>query len=281
MIVRIMGIDDRECAGLMSNSDVKIRNMEQSPSGKSLTSEQKAVNNKFRGDQFKSKDSFSASIPEKERAELVNINKKCTCIFEGNLDGDLKNNDEFISRFNDDEKKIKQKLNETRQIVPSVTEDTIMQKVIPDETFRKYIGKEPMDAGKKVGLAGCVSRAEDAAPFTSNPEAFYKNLRLDYKGTPYKEKAEKKGSVYVIRGTCGYTPTNDDYPKVDKDNWWNNPPCTGQGFAGADDELIPEYTYGPEGYPMNEGAIFMIDSQGNEYLAAVWNPRTEKFKGVL
>lgn len=57
--------------------------------------------------------------------------------------------------------------------------------------------------------------------------------------------------------------------------------CVLPPLTTHDDGLIPEYTYGPQGHPMNEGAIFMIDSQGNEYLAAVWNPRTEKFKEVL
>lgn len=137
-----------------------------------------------------------------------------------------------------------------------------------------------MENGKSIELAGCISRAQDVVPFTGNSKEAYEELRLDYAGSPYKEKSEKGKSVYVIRCTCDYRPTNEEYPKVDADNWWNNPPCTGQGFTGSEEVLIPEYTYGYDGQKITNGVIYKIDKDGNESLAATWNKRKEIFELV-
>ena len=60
----------------------------------------------------------------------------------------------------------------------------------------------------------------------------------------------------------------------------NPPPCTGTGFTGADDELIPEVTLVEGGLPIKAGAIYEIDSNGNEYMVAYWNKRKGRFVGV-
>lgn len=56
--------------------------------------------------------------------------------------------------------------------------------------------------------------------------------------------------------------------------------CVFPPLTTHDDGLIPEYTYGPQGHPINEGAIFTLDSQGNEYLAAVWDEDIKRFVEV-
>ncbi|MBQ2745697.1 MAG: hypothetical protein IJF37_08830, partial [Lachnospiraceae bacterium] len=58
------------------------------------------------------------------------------------------------------------------------------------------------------------------------------------------------------------------------------PPCTGQGFVGDDNELIPEFTYGRDGQQITSGAIYQIDKDGNEYMAAYWNKRKGCFVEV-
>ena len=105
-------------------------------------------------------------------------------------------------------------------------------------------------------------------------------MRLDFKNSEFKEKSEQKKPVRVVRCLCDYEPTNDEYMLVDAAHSYNNPPCTGQGFVGAEKELIPEYTYGRPGQNIKAGAIFEIDEDGNEYLAAVWDKRKGQFKEV-
>ena len=240
----------------------------------------------FRGDQFKVENSFSASIEPQLRSDLAQVNKNCTCVFEENIKKSVvKNNDSYYKRFNDKEVELKSKLAEKRSIVPDVTEDTIMQKVIGKWAYDDYIlgtwnSKTCTRGEKKKTAGGCISRAQDAAPYTSNAEQAYKVLRLDYAGSEFKGKVENGEEVYVMRCKCDYRPTNDEYMKVDAANPWNKPPCTGQGFVGDDNELIPEFTYGRDGQQITSGAIYQIDKDGNEYMAAYWNKRKGCFVSV-
>ena len=256
---------------------VTIKNTGQGVGNKKLTDEQSKINEMFRGDQFKVENSFSASIEPQLRSDLAQVNKNCTCVFEENIKKSVvKNNDSYYKRFNDKEVELKSKLAEKRSIVPDVTEDTIMQKVIGKWAYDDYIlgtwnSKTCTRGEKKKTAGGCISRAQDAAPYTSNAEQAYKVLRLDYAGSEFKGKVENGEEVYVMRCKCDYRPTNDEYMKVDAANPWNKPPCTGQGFVGDDNELIPEFTYGRDGQQITSGAIYQIDKDGNEYLAAYWD----------
>lgn len=67
--------------------------------------------------------------------------------------------------------------------------------------------------------------------------------------------------------------------EIDKEHPWNNPPCTGQGFTGSEEAMIPEYNYG-QGQNIKNGAIYKVDKDGNEYLAAIWDKRKARFKSV-
>ena len=163
---------------------VTIKNTGKTVNGEELTDEQKKIiNEMFRGDQFKKEDSFSATVEPRLRAELAQVNKSCTCVFEENVKKSVvKNNDGYYKRLNKEEQKLKEKLAETRQSVPQVTEDTIMQKVIGQDVFENYIkSREEMtekeiENSKKV--KGCVSRAQDVAPYVGNGKEAHRKLRL-------------------------------------------------------------------------------------------------------
>ena len=94
-------------------------------------------------------------------------------------------------------------------------------------------------------------------------------IRLDYKDTPFKARADVGGDMYVMRFKSDYCPTNSDYPVVGRDGW-AQPPCTGTGYLASEERLIPEYTYGT-GQRITDGAIFRIDANGNESLIAYWS----------
>ena len=95
-------------------------------------------------------------------------------------------------------------------------------------------------------------------------------MRLDYQGTPYKELADNNGDMYVMRFTSDYCPSNSDYPKMDGTEKWNKPPCTGTGYTGSKEHLVPEYTYGL-GQEISDGVIYKVDCEGRETLVAIWS----------
>ena len=247
-------------------SRAQISNIEKSISGTELTDEQKEVNQYFRGDQFTKNGSFEGSIEMSKKEELVKANYSTTCEFNSNLDGSVDNNAKYSAKMSDVQISDVQELRSLRDTVPPVTEDTVMQKVISPEQFEEYTKED----GGKTQVTGCASRAADAAPFTNNMEQAYETLRLDYNGTCYKEAAENGGDMYVMRFTSDYCPSNENFPKMDGSEPWNKPPCTGTGYTGSGEHLVPEYTYG-RGQDITDGAIYKVDGNGNETMVGMWN----------
>lgn len=247
-------------------SRAQISNTEKSISGTELTDEQKEVNQYFRGDQFTKNGSFEGSIEMSKKEELVKANYSTTCEFNSNLDGSVDNNAKYSAKMSDVQISDVQELRSLRDTVPPVTEDTVMQKVISPEQFEEYTKED----GGKTQVTGCASRAVDAAPFTNNMEQAYETLRLDYNGTCYKEAAENGGDMYVMRFTSDYCPSNENFPKMDGSEPWNKPPCTGTGYTGSGEHLVPEYTYG-RGQEITDGAIYKVDGNGNETMVGMWN----------
>ena len=249
---------------------VTIKNTGMGVKDKKLTDDQSKINEMFRGDQFKAENSFSASMDPQLKSDLAQVNKNCTCVFEENIKKTtVKKTDGYPKRFNDTEKKLYEQLLEERKNVPPITDDTILQKAIPKGAVAGYIKNGWPTA------QNCASKAEDAAPYLSNAEGAYKNLRLDYAGSPYKSMSENGDSVYVMRFKAKVDQDKIQLP--DRTNG-NPPPCTGTGFTGADDELIPEVTLVDGGLPIKAGAIYEIDSNGNEYMVAYWDGK--KFQHV-
>lgn len=251
-------------------SNKRIVNTGRKVNGEPLSGELAELNEKFRGDRFKEEDSFHASIPEPKRSELVKANSKMTCPLNDNLDGHLKNNDEFISLLSQEEQRQVAELTDLRKDVTAVKEDTIMQKVIDSNVYNSYI------TGDKTQVSGCSSKASDTAPFVGNATDAYENLRLDYCGTEFDKKSSEEEDIYVMRFTSDYCLDNSEYPYVNEEQPWNNPPCTGTGVLGGENYLIPEYTYG-RGQGISDGVIYKVDKDGNESMAAAWNGRKGKF----
>ncbi|WP_292139414.1 AHH domain-containing protein [Butyrivibrio sp.] len=232
-----------------------IKNTETSANGAKLTGDALEANNVFRGDNFKAADSFNNSLDAAKRVELVENNSKLTCPVDGNLDGALKTNPDIV-----DSSAVKE-LEDLRNTVPEVTGDTVLQKVIPKKTAEKLL------SGEWKTVQGCTAKAADAAPFTGTPEQIYKNLRMDYAGTPYKAIVENGDEVYILRYTTDDVPTNLDYPKLDPNY---GPPCTESGFLGSPEVLIPEYTH-TNPAKITDGAIYKLNPDGSEQLVGYWD----------
>lgn len=245
--------------------DVIIHTSEQTMSGAELVGEQREVNERYRGDQFSERGSYEKSIDKSKIIGLIKANASTTCSLNANIDGAFNSNKNANSKLSDAQRAVVTELKKMREDVPPITEDTVMQKVISKDQYQGYIReKDP-----KIQVSGCASKAVDVAPYTNNLKQAYESLRLDYNGTPYKELAENKGDMYVVRFTSDYCPNNNNYPKMDETEPWNKPPCTGTGYTGSKEHLIPEYTYG-RGQDISDGAIYKVDFKGKETLVAMW-----------
>lgn len=250
----------------------------------SLTGVYAAANEKFRGDQFGRSGSFNESMSAVERSEFVCNNINMTCPLGENLDGHITSNDIYWKNVSEEGQ---ERLRELRDKSAPITEDTIMQKVVSKGAVDFYF-TVPNEEGIKVG--NCCAKAADAAPYTTNSKEVYENLRLDYKGDKieepdgsirytggryYENLAKTGGEVYVLRFTSKTCPDNKSLPNRTNGN---SAPCTESGFTGSDNCLIPETMY--EESEITDGAIFMVDKDGNEYLAAVWNTKDKVFEYV-
>ena len=266
----------------LSDAQTKIKNTGlASDKVTSLTGAYAKANEKFRGDQFKRSGSFNGSMSAVERSEIICSNVNMTCPLGENLDGHIKSNDRYQKNVSDDEKR---RLSELREKSAPITKYTIMQKVVPKATMESYIEK------KWKTVRNCASKASDAAPYTTSSKEVYENLRLDYKGEKivesdgsikytggmeYKNLAETGGEVYILRFTSKTCPDNKSLPNATNGN---GAPCTESGFTGSDNCLIPETMYDES--TITDGAFFMVDKDGNEYLAAAWDIDEEKFVEV-
>ena len=122
----------------------------------------------------------------------------------------------------------------------------------------------------------CCSKAEDTAPYISCGADAYKELRLDYKGNDGEgcnvKELEENADVYIIRFTSDTNPSDIGIPN-------DGHPCTGTGFTGSENHLIPEYKY-PATTP-TDGAIYKIDADGNEIMVGMWDKDANRFYPVL
>ena len=244
----------------------KLQNTEKTLSGKDLEGKEFDSNEKFRGDYFSPKDSIDYKINPEYHEDWVNANNATTCSLNENINGSIISNDSYLDNLTDKQKVNLEKLKDYRAEIPEVRNDTIMQKVITTSDYYKYIDEN----NPRTDVSGCASRAVDVAPFTNNAKQIYNEIRLDYNETVFKDVADSNGDVYVMRFNSDFCPSNEEYPKMDGSQPWNKPPCTGTGWTGSDSHLIPEYTYG-KGQEITDGAIFKLNSNGEETIVAFWN----------
>ena len=176
------------------------------------------------------------------------------------------------------------KLKAERDKIANPENNTVMQKVLcPDtgninEDLDRYLNPKNRD-GKEIDaqVYGFVSKAEDSSPFTRTPEECYNNLRLDYKGTNYIDPQQ---AVYIMRYTDG-TNYEIPYGKQFEGNCEDGVPCTGNGYTGSSNHMIPEYKVKPmgngQGAIVTDGVIYRITLDGPETAVAEFDEDYKKF----
>ena len=246
---------------LSENNEIKrgIKNTERDENGNELSEEVKQVNEKFRGDKFDANNSFEATLDNVEKKRLIDLNASTTYGLNENLDGKLDG-----SKFANIDKS---SLIEMRKSVEEITPDTVMQKVISHDKANSYLSNTKFNY-----ITDCCSKASDTAPYVSCGSDAYKELRLDYQNNDALCKLENNSEMYVIRFTSDTPSSEIGIP--------NDPlPCTGTGFTGSNEHLIPEYKY-PKTI-LTDGAIYKIDAEGNETIIGIWSKDYSHFDRVV
>ena len=99
---------------------------------------------------------------------------------------------------------------------------------------------------------------------------------MDYKGNDGEgcnvKELEENADVYIIRFTSDTNPSDIGIPN-------DGHPCTGTGFTGSENHLIPEYKY--LATTPTDGAIYKIDADGNETMVGMWDKDANRFYPVL
>lgn len=176
-----------------------------------------------------------------------------------------------------------QVLRDTRDAESKPDENTVMQKVLgkSEDDLKWYMGGP--DGKTQAQIGNFVSKAEDALPSTENYAEARESLRLDYGDSKDPFYPENGKELFVVR----YQSDKSDLPNMavpynnELDPSATDPtaaPCTGNGFLGGEDTLIPEYKAERKG--ISDGAIFHINDKGEEEVYAVYDRSVGHFVAV-
>lgn len=161
-----------------------------------------------------------------------------------------------------------------RDAIPMPTEETIMQKVIPQGDIAKYINGEYKEVG------GYITKAQDVKQL-KNYDDIYNSLRLDYGGSEFKPATDKCVGVIKFK-TPDISKIDIPYSPDMGGNVVNKPPFTGNGFTAAiNGQAIPEFRI--DGFiDVDDGAeLYMVTKDGVEILVAIYSEDLGRFVDIL
>ncbi|WP_434776844.1 hypothetical protein [Neisseria sp. Ec49-e6-T10] len=165
-----------------------------------------------------------------------------------------------------------QKMKQLREMVPNITTETELQKVISFSDIDRYLDPE----NPYTTIGGYIARAEDVKHL-KNYDEVYESLRLDYPNTKFAEdgtsygiirfKMEKVEKIQIPYGSkLGGTDTS-------------SAPATRNGFlATRNGDAIPEWNYPKGVYELpRDGAELYKVVNGKEVLAATFSGSKGRF----
>ena len=161
-----------------------------------------------------------------------------------------------------------------RDAIPMPTNQTIMQKVIPQGDIAKYI------SGDYYQVRGYITRAQDVNKLDSYND-IYNSLRLNYNGSVFNPVIDE--CVGVIRfKTPDAADIDIPYSQAMGGSTVDGPPFTGNGFTAATNgQVIPEYKI-DDYVALYDGAeLYTITKDGTETLVAVYNEGLGRFVDIL
>ncbi|WP_369899946.1 hypothetical protein [Bacillus manliponensis] len=200
--------------------------------------------------------------------------------FRHQIDNELKKHGITREEFNDLKLKPASELTDTeaalmkdiRDAVPSITEDTLLQKTIPFADIEKYL------AGIYKEIGGYVAKAEDVGHISKYDDVV-ESSRLDYTYEDGTRPFPDDGDTYgMIRFKSDYAD-EINIPYGEKFNGKNTdgPPCTLNGFTGSrNGEIIPEWKFSGYYFPQDGAELYKVVND-NEKLIAVFDADLKMF----
>lgn len=160
-------------------------------------------------------------------------------------------------------------LNEIRDRIGLPGSDGVVQKVLPPNQAQQLIDDGAAGVPGGDAAYGFVTHAPDTAHL-GTPREIYDNLALGYSGTPFDPAMP---SVPVVRGPLDNGSLEIPRDPVMGGSYSNAPPYTGNGFAGAPDDIVPEARItNPRSNPATwtDGSeMWRLGADGTETLVAV------------
>jgi uncharacterized protein YktA (UPF0223 family) len=159
-----------------------------------------------------------------------------------------------------------------RDAVPPVTKDTLLQKTITASDIEKYL------SGEYTEIRGYVAKVEDVADLRDYDD-IVESLRLDYKlkdgSRPFPNGGDSFGIIRFKSTALGRV---NDPPYGAKFGGTNTdgPPCTLNGFTGANNnKIVPEFKFEDRYLPKRGSELYKINN-GKETLLGIFDGK--KFK---
>ncbi len=163
-----------------------------------------------------------------------------------------------------------------RDSIPMPTDETILQKIIPQGDIVKYLD------GTYTDVRGYITKAPDAKQLITYDD-IYRALGLNYDGSLFNPATDE----YV--GAIRFKPSDLSnieipYGPAMGGNVPDGPPFRGNGYTvGMDGYVIPEYKVAVgEFLKLYDGAeLYTITREGLERLVAIYSEKAGKFIGLM
>ncbi|KEK24770.1 hypothetical protein [Bacillus gaemokensis] len=187
-----------------------------------------------------------------------------------------------------------EKIKKIRRSVPTITKDTMMQKVLPPSA-KEWLFKEPPN-GEQIKIGGFVAKVSDTKTL-NNYDKIVEGLRLDYEGTPeWPNEYLTSSSALAIRYKAT-VPDNFKIPfggqnkeeatkmlngdtSIDFMDVEQKEPFTGNGFTKSKNYVIPEFI-NKDKLDLHESAELYEINKNGEKLIAVYSEEGKKFISVI
>lgn len=163
-----------------------------------------------------------------------------------------------------------------RDSIPMPTNETILQKVIPQVDIAKYLD------GTYTDIRGYIAKAQDVKQLITY-EDYYYSFRFDYTGSAFNPATDECMGVIRFQAP-DLQHIGIPYSPAMGGNVTDGPPFTGNAFIAAKNgQAIPEFkvTVG-EVLNLDDGAeLYVVTREGMEKLVAVYDQSIGRFVDLL
>lgn len=162
-------------------------------------------------------------------------------------------------------------MRDIREMIPSPTSETLMQKVIKAEDIDKYLSGDYSD------VRGFVTNAADTKSVSGSADV-YESLRLDYDDISFSPDGEFYGVIRFKTENAG--EVDNAFSPLLGGNNTNAYPSSGHGFTTTrNGKIIPEYMFpdGKKSRIMDGAELYRVNRDGSEVLLGIYVEKEGRF----